>query len=74
MSNDDTQRLKPKDRPGGTQQVLKWAMCHPGVLLLGSLAVGAVLARSRGSDQPPLPERRAETEADIVDGDVPLFI
>jgi len=49
-------------------------MCHPGVLLLSSLAVGTLLARRRESDQQAITERRVETEADIIDGDVPLFI
>jgi hypothetical protein len=74
MSNNTAERSKTQDQPTSAQQVLKWAMCHPGVLLLGSLAVGAMLAPRRESDQPSLTGRRVETEADIIDGDVPLFI
>jgi hypothetical protein len=49
-------------------------MCHPGVLLLSSLAAGAVLAYRRNTDQQALTPSRVETEADIIDGDEPLFI
>jgi hypothetical protein len=72
MSNNKPERSK--DEPSRPQQVLQWAMCHPGILLLGSLAVGTMLACRRDSGQETLPERWLETEADIVDGDVPLFI
>jgi hypothetical protein len=47
-------------------------MCHTGVLLLGSLALGTVLVCGREMKQQS--ERRRETEADIIDGDIPLFI
>jgi hypothetical protein len=72
MSNNKPERSK--EEPSRPQQVLQWAMCHPGALLLGSLAVGAVLACRRGINQQTTAERRVETEADIIDGDVPLFI
>jgi hypothetical protein len=49
-------------------------MCHAGVLLLSSLAVGAVLAYKRNTDQHAITESRVETEADSIDGDEPLFI
>jgi hypothetical protein len=74
MSNNTAKRPETQDQPSSSQQVLKWAMCHPGVLLLGSLAVGAMLAPRSKSDQPLPTGRRVETEADIIDGDVPLFI
>ena len=74
MSNNQSERSKLQDEPSSTQQVLQWVMCHPGVLLLSSLAVGAVLACRREIDAPACAERRLETEADLVDGDVPLFI
>jgi len=48
-------------------------MCLPGVLLLGSLAVGTVLAFWRNTDKQAVTHSWRETEADIVDG-VPLFI
>jgi hypothetical protein len=72
MSNSKPERSKNKSF--GPQQVLQWAMCHPGVLLLSSLAVGTMLAWRREINQQTLTERRVETEADIIDGDVPLFI
>jgi hypothetical protein len=72
MSNNKPERSK--DEPSRPQHVLEWAMCHPGVLLLGSLAVGTVLACRRQTHQQTTTDRRVETEADIIDGDVPLFI
>jgi hypothetical protein len=55
------------------QQLLHWARCHPGVLVVGSLAVANLLARStaRPEPEPPPPP---QTEADFVDGETPLFI
>jgi hypothetical protein len=74
MSNNTLERSKTQDEPSRTQKVLEWAMCRPGVLLLSSVAVGAMLARRREVEPQAIPDRRVETEADIVDGDVPLFI
>jgi hypothetical protein len=74
MSNNKPECRKAQHEPFRPQQVLQWAMCHPGVLLLSSLAVGTLLACRRGSDQQTITDRRMETEADITDGDVPLFI
>jgi hypothetical protein len=74
MSNNTLERSKTQDEPSRTQKVLEWAMCHPGVLLLSSVAVGAMLAWRREGGPQAIPDRRVETEADIVDGDVPLFI
>jgi len=54
--------------------VLEWVMCHPGVLMFSSLAVGTMLAARREVKREKVAERRVETEADIVEGDVPLFI
>ena len=65
---------RSKDEPSHPQQVLQWAMRHPGVLLLGSLAVGALLALGREINRQTLTDRRVQTEADTIDGDVPLFI
>jgi len=59
--------------PSGTQQVLQWARCHPGMLVVGSLAVAALLTRKTAepeADAPPRPQ----TEADFVEGETPLFI
>ena len=56
-----------------TNQVLQWARCHPGMLVVGSLAVAALLTRKTAepeADAPPRPQ----TEADFVDGETPLFI
>jgi len=74
MSNNRAEHSKTQDQPSTTQQVLRWAMCHPGVLLLSSLAVGAMLASRHESEPQPPPARRVETEADLIDGDIPLFI
>ena len=74
MSTNKPERTDIKDEPLRLEQVVKWAMCHPGVLLLGSLAVGTMLVYRRNTDQQTSAERRTETEADIIDGDVPLFI
>jgi hypothetical protein len=74
MSNAKANLSKIQDKPFGPQQVLQWAMCHPGVLLLSSLAVGAVLVHGHEIKEQAPAERRRETEADIVDGDIPLFI
>ena len=52
--------------------VLPWARCHPGMLVVGSLAVAALLTRKTAepeAEAPPLPQ----TEADLVDSEPPLF-
>jgi hypothetical protein len=74
MSNNKPEQSKIQDEPSRPRQVVQWAMSHPEVLLLGSLAVGTLLACRRNADQQPSADRRVETEADIVDGDVPLFV
>jgi len=74
MSNNKPERSKIQDEPSRPQQVVQWAMRHPGVLLLSSVAVGTVLACRRNADPQPGADRRVETEADIIDGDVPLFV
>ena len=74
MSSNTPERPKTQDESSRPQRVLQWAMCHPGVLLLGSIAVGTMLAQRRESDSQATSDQRVETEADIVDGDVPLFI
>jgi len=74
MSNTKPEPSKIQDDPSRPQQALQWAMCHPGVLLLSSLAVGTMLAWQREKNQQTITERRVETEADIIDGDIPLFI
>ena len=42
--------------------------------MFSSIAVGTMLAAQREVKRQNVAERRVETEADIVDGDVPLFI
>jgi hypothetical protein len=74
MWNKKPERSQNQDDSSRPQRVLQWAMCHPGVLLLSSLAVGAVLAYRRNTDQHAITDSRVETEADIIDGDEPLFI
>ena len=66
-------RQSAHNHPPGVQQVLQWARCHPGMLVVGSLAVAALLTRKTAepeADAPPRPQ----TEADFVDGEPPLFI
>jgi hypothetical protein len=74
MSNNKPEPSKIQDEPLRPQQVLQWAMCQPGVLLLSSLAVGAMLAFKQDIDRQTIAEPLLETEADIIDGDMPLFI
>ena len=74
MSNNKPKQSKIQDEPSRLQQVLRWAMCHPGVLLLGCLAAGTVLAWRWEINHHTIADRRVGIEADIFDGDVPLFI
>jgi len=74
MSNKEPERSQNQDDSFRPQRVLQWAMCHPGVLLLSSLAVGTVLACWRNTDQQAITPSGVQTEADIIDGDEPLFI
>ena len=53
-------------------QALHWASCHPGILLFGTVALAALLATPRTDDT--VKRRPPETEADIVEGEDPLFI
>jgi hypothetical protein len=73
MSNNQPEP-KIQDEPLRRQQALQWAMCQPGVLLLSSLAVGTMLACKQDMKQQTIAEQPLETEADIIDGDMPLFI
>lgn len=74
MLNNQPEPPKNQDEPLRPQQVLQWAMCQPGVLLLSSLAVGTMLACKQDMNQQTTTEPPLETEADILDGDIPLFI
>ena len=74
MSNNQPEPSKIQDEPLRRQQVLQWAMCQPGVLLLCSLALGTMLACKQDVNQQTIAEPPLETEADIIDGDIPLFI
>jgi len=65
---------KSQNQPPHSYPVLQWVMCHPGVLMFSTIAVGTMLAAQREVKRQNVAERRVETEADIVDGDVPLFI
>jgi len=42
--------------------------------MFSSIAVGTMLAARREAKRQNVAERQVETEADIIDGDVPLFI
>ena len=74
MWNKKPERSQNQDDSSRPQRVLQWAMCHPGVLLLSCLAVGTLLAWRWEIDHHTITDRQVETEADIIDGDVPLFI
>ena len=74
MSKHKKERSGVQEKPSRPQQVVQWAKRHPEVLFFSSLAVGTVLACRQSADQQPSADRRVETEADIVDGDVPLFV
>jgi len=74
MSNNQPEPSKIQDEPLRPQQVLEWAMCQPGVLLLSSLAVGTMLACKQDMNQQTIAEPPLETEAYIIDGDIPLSI
>ena len=74
MSTVQPQQSTVEDKPLRRQSVLQWAMRHPGTLILSCLALGTLLASRRNTNQPISGVRRVETEADIIDGDEPLFI
>jgi hypothetical protein len=74
MAESDLLRNEEEPEESVAGQVLHWARCHPGVLVFGSLAVAALLAGgSQGKPQTARP-REPETEAELVDGETPLFI
>jgi len=73
MSTIKPEHAQIQDDPPHTYPVLKWVMCHPGVLMFSSIAMGTMLA-AREVQRQHADDRRIETEADIIDGDVPLFI
>ena len=74
MSMTKPEYSQVQNEPAHSYPVLKWVMCHPGVLMFSSLAVGTMLAARREVKREKAAERRVETEADIIDGDVPLFV
>ncbi|MGD0129839.1 MAG: hypothetical protein ABSF46_31340 [Terriglobia bacterium] len=63
-----------EDKPLRRQNALQWVMRHPGTLILSSLAIGTILASRQNTNQHLSRVRRVETQADIIDGDEPLFI
>jgi hypothetical protein len=73
MLNKQPEPPKNQDEPLRPQQVLQWAMCQPGVLLLSSLAMGTMLAYKQDMNQQTIAEPPLETEA-YIGGDLPLFI
>jgi len=74
MTTTKPERSQVENEPPHSYPVLKWVMCHPGVLMFSSLAVGTMLAARREVKRENRAERRVETEADIIEGDEPLFI
>jgi len=71
MSEPVNRRQNTEGHPPGVQEVLHWARCHPGMLVVGSLAVAALLTRTTSELEA---EVALQTEADFVDGEAPLFI
>jgi len=74
MSTTISEREHFQNDPPHSYPVLQWVMCHPGVLMFSSIAMGTLLAARRQVKREAVAERRVETEADIVDGEAPLFI
>ncbi len=74
MTTIESEPPKSQHQSPHSYPVLQWVMCHPGVLMFSSIAMGAMLAARREAKRQNVAERRVETEADIIDGDVPLFI
>jgi hypothetical protein len=74
MTTIKPERPQPQNEPPHSYPVLQWVMCHPGVLMFSSIAIGTMLAARREAEHQAVAERRVESEADIIDGDVPLFI
>jgi len=74
MTTAQPERPQLKNEPPHSYPVLQWVMCHPGVLMFSSVAFGTMLAVRQKTKREGPAERRVETEADIVDGDVALFI
>ena len=71
MSEPVNSRQNTEGHPPGVQEVLHWARCHPGMLVVGSLPVAALLTRTTSEAEA---EVAPQTEADFVDGEAPLFI
>ena len=74
MSDNRATPQKPKNKPFCPQRVLQWAMWHPAVLILSSLAVRTMLENKHELKQLAIAEHLNETEGDILDGDIPLFL
>ena len=60
-----------QDEPFRPQQVLQWAMCHPGVLLLSSPAVGTMLPCRWKIDQETTADRGVESETGKATSQIP---
>ena len=63
-------RWRIEAEPFGRQQVLEWAMCQPGVLMLTRLNRRAEPALAWEASSQELPPRPVETEADFLDDDM----
>ncbi len=74
MKDKKTHPTKTKRKPFCPQQVLRWAMWHPGVLLLSTLAVRTMMGNKRELRRQAIAAHLHETDADILDGDIPLFL
>ncbi len=73
MSNSEPEESKTRDEPCCQRQVLEWAMCQPGVLLLSSLAVRTMLACTQEMNQQALAEPSPGIEEEIIGGDLNRF-
>jgi len=71
MLSSQPQEVGPESSP--LIQALHWARCHLGIVLFASLALAALVAAPRGAEI-AIPECRRETEADLAEGEDPLFV
>ena len=74
MPETELHRNEAPPEKSHANRVLRWARCHPGFVVLGSLAMASLLAGPSKEAEEPSPPPRKESEADIVDGETPLFV
>jgi hypothetical protein len=64
---------KAKKKPFCPQQVLQWAMWHPGVLVLSALAVRTMMGTRNELSHSTIADLH-ETDDDFLDSEIPLFL